>query len=378
MTDTLPQASLLGGTPPPVYPWPPPLGPAFGQPWPPPPTENQGSALVWTQIGGQCRTTLGFTPPAKPDPKFIRAQFCGTRNTGLTWLPGMAGKANPDGTAPLVMDLDSAKYGPDDTVSQDKFIAAKVRDGNTHVQISLGDFAGLGWSIAQTVAYGLRLRARGISVDLWVLNGGGAGSPWAVRDVMWAQIKALVTPWIQAFIDAGVITKDNGGVCLGWQLDGNASGTSLVDCAIGLGNLVRGKVLYYAAHWLRDGNAWWDDGTCKTYHICDRFSFWAFMLQEGLLNLTYPQGDVNAPISAPDAQGGPNGGAQGMLRDVARAMKDGQQFIAPAEYAAQDAFNDPKKIPAWSQNARGFGWLCAGPAFVGYYNGGTYSLGMVI
>jgi len=363
-----PAQSLFGGGD--AGPWPPPKAEPFGLPWPLPPTTEKGSAKVWTRVPH--RTSMGFVPPPRQDFRFIRAGAMNTR-CDLPWLAGMPGNASI--RPQLVTDLDIAKYGPGNTAVWDVFIAAKRRDGVNTIQISLGDFATMGWSIADTVAYGQYLRAQGFQVDLWVLNGGGPGSPWGPRDVFWEDIRGLVEPWVRAFIDAGVLTRDNGIVTVGWQLDGNASGSSLLSVIIGLGELVRGHVLYFSAHWLRDGNAWWDDGTAAQFGIRDRQSFWAFMRARALLNLTYPQYDVDAPLADFDAAGGPNGGAQGTLRDIERVMVRGEQFVCPCEYGWQDAFDHPELIPGWSQNMRGYGALTAGPPFVGYYGGATDETG---
>lgn len=318
---------------------------------------------MWTQT--PCLGTLSLTPPSGPDVGFYRGNFCGKRVAALPWLPGMGG--NPSTGPTLCMDLDIAKYGPTNTDAQDAFFDQSVADGYTHLQVSLGDFAQQGWSIDQVVAYARRWKAHGGFVDVWVLGGAGGWGGWGIRDSMWAQNAALVTPWVETFIAAGAIDW----VCLGWQLDGWLGGTPLVDNVIGLGNLIAGRIPYYSAHWINLANANWDDGTATRYGIDNRFSFWAFMAANGYLNRTMTQYDVNAPISAP----GSAGGAQGSLRDIVRSLRPGQRCI-PYEYAAQDQFDNPLVRPEWSGNMRGYLALCASSELGGFGNGCAYPNGM--
>ncbi len=314
---------------------------------------------------------MGFTPPSKPEAGFMRANFCGTRVPGLPWLEHMGG--NPNTGPTLCMDLDIFKYGPDNTWAQDLFFATKEASGYTHIQVSFGDADSQGWTIAETVKYALRWKARGGFIDVFVLGGGGPYKHWGDRDSMWAHNKDLVTPWIEAFIEAKAVDS----LCVGWQLDGWHSGTSAVDNIIGMCELVRGRIGILACHWIHDACAWWDDATAAKYGIDDRFSFYAFMHNRGYLNRAYLQYDVNAPISDYTPDGQPTSGVQGTIRDVARAMQPGQ-LVTPYEYAGQDQFNDPDKRSEESGDLRGYLALCAGVELGGFGNGARYPDGHAI
>jgi hypothetical protein len=351
----LPAARVLGAaTPVAGFPWP----PARRQPLPalPPVTAEQGDRIVWASAAYQ--SILPFTPPAVPDPGFYRGNFCGVRVSGIVQRPEMAGYTLPGGDKTLVMDLDLFKYRGD-VAAQEQIFQAHVDRGYTHFQFSLGDAWEHGWLLREFSDLLTRWRAHGGYTDVWVLGSYGLND----RDAMWATFGPRVTPWLEPLCDDALIDC----CCLGWQLDGWLSGTALVDNLIGLGDLIRDRVKFYAAHWVRDANAWWDDATAKKYGISDRFAFWRFQKEHGYLNRTHMQVDVNAPVSALDQNGQPTSGIQGAIRDVKKALQPGQKIVW-AEYQAQSAFDNPSRVTEGDGDLSGFLGLCAG-CDGGYYGG---------
>lgn len=349
------------------FPWPPaPLPPI---PPFPAPSSDQGDRLVWSRSPYAQR--LEFTPPNKPDVAFPRSQFCGTRVEGVPWMPGMGGNINTGPT--LVMDLDLWKYkagavdGYGRTLTQadcDRYYGLifqrKQATACTHVGFYVENAAELNWSMPDAIRLIKRWQLEfGGFADIWWCT----ANVWKRRDMTWAELGPAIEPWIVALLAAKAIDTH----CLGLQVDGFLSGTALFSCVIGLGDRLYGLVKYFALHWLREGNANWDDGTYRDYHVDNRQTFWMFM--DGLrwtdaagwqptgrkyVNRSLGQCDVNAPIVDTDGQGG----SQGWAHDVMTALR-GEQRFCPWEYKGQNAFDNPDKVPEWAQNMTGWLILCA-------------------
>ncbi len=361
-----------GGAAPQPFPWPPP----DAEPLPPlpAPTNEQGTQLVWSR--SVYRSTLPFTPPSQPDIAFPRSNFCGTRVADVPWMPGMGGTAT-QGCPTLVMDLDIWKYQPGavdgfgrvlSQADSDRYIGAifaqKQRDGDTHVGFYIENAAELHWSIPDTVGVITRWqRDFGGFADIWWCT----SNVWSRRDMFWPELAPALEPWIEALLAAKAIDTH----CLGLQLDGWLSGSALFSLVIGLGDRLGDAVKYFALHWISDGNAWWDDGTERDYHVSDRWSFWMFMrglrwvngqwLPTGrkYANRTNGQVDTEAPIIDWNGQGG----SQNWASDVMHPLAGDQRFI-PWEYKGQPAFDHPCAVPPWAQDMTGFLITCA----LGYHH----------
>lgn len=312
-----------------IFPWPPPRGEALAAY--PPITPTRGDQKVWADgayITDLPRQILAATAKG-PDIAFVRSNG-NTRVPGLPWLPGMAG--NPTTGPTLCMDEDIFKYGPDNTDAQRLFFTQKQRTGCTHIVFAIGQAVADGWTQTQFIALCRTWQQHyGGYAVINVFGWGPEGNPWYVRDALWEQNAPLVTPWILALRDAGVLHPDRAMVCLAWQANQFWSGTAMVSNALGLGALVRPLVDWYTCHWQNDGCALWDDGTCQQYGICTRQTFYAFMANDPRgLNRVWAQCDVFAPVN----------GVQEWLRDVMAALRGGQRCDLIENYW-QNQFDQP-------------------------------------
>lgn len=327
-SNTLYAAATSVGRNPGVFPWPP--EPRAPLPPVPPVTSSQGDQRVWTQATPL--VMLPYKPPTTIDIRYLRSNFCGTRETGVQWKDGMAGRPGPNGEASVVMDLDIFKYRGD-TTSQMKIFARKIVTGLPHYQFSIGDAIQQGWSISEFVSLASMWQALGGFADYWFLG----TSPWDTPDQDWAFWQPKVQPWIDALKSAGCLTKDNATACCAWQADGWNSPMGLMSIAKGFRYALGPDILLFM-HWLNDANAWWDDLTQAAYGIGNRFAYWLWMKLNNVLNGTNAQYDVNAPINAPSPGG--LGGLQGAIRDVLRSFLAGLLF-RPYELSGQNQFNWP-------------------------------------
>lgn len=307
-------------------------------------------------------TTILLTPPSGPSLAYYRGNFCGVRVPGVEIKPGMAGYTlSPQPSPPLVMDLDIFKYR--DQASQARIFQAHVDRGLTHFQFSLGHAVEQNWTPQDFLSLVESWRALGGFADLWWLGGA-----WMARDQPWSYWLSVMRPWLDVLGPAGVIDH----ACIGWQLDQYNSPSSLLTVIRGLGALLKAfpSQPLIACHWINDACAWWDDTTgAQTPPIANRFDFHRVLGAEGLLDRDFLQVDVNAPPA------GPQGGFQGVVRDLRRALVGSQQVVA-YEFSAQNQFDDPNEVTEQTGSMRDYLACCAG-AF-GYGNGGTFPDGSIL
>lgn len=281
--------------------------------WPPPPR-----APLPPDPPGQYDRVLPFTPPSQPDKLFYRGNFCGVRVPGIPLLPGMAGYTVPPWNqnqapfCPPIMAQDLMFYwakGLTDAVSS--YFQVYLRDGYTHLQVSVGHAVEAGLSPDQLVAFCWAAKSAGIRfLDFWWLGGG----PWGWdserpdihpenRDRDWAYWWGVIQPYWQAVLSLMDCC------CVGWQLDGyNTADPRQIDSTwqAPIQNIIDGFAalcvpleIPIGTHWRNEAGAW--PSPPNPYGLpVDRFGWWK--RQHGELTWFHHQGDVNLDIGTYQAK----------------------------------------------------------------------------
>lgn len=349
---------LLGRGGPSPPPWPPP--PRAPLPPFPAPTETQPGlpqAGCWTHDA--FATALPFVPPDTPDLDFHRGNVMGLRVPGLPFVGG-----GTDLDPSFLVTWFLHEYSEAD---QNKALDAYQAAGYTHWDFHRAAWMGLmtkegvtGCSKETALVCVRKVADRGMFP---IVN-------LAVYDQQAPDPNEL-KPWIDDLAAAGMRIG-----CLAWQADQLLTPMQLWAYILWAAPYLHAKGCKVAVHWgaLTDACAWWDDETCATYGVCNRFDFQR--KSDGLIDYPYNQVGVNAAI----LDNRPNeGGILGNLLDIMRSLKS--QKLVMGEDDMQAEFNDPmRRLELYGdlkgrclQTASGFG-----QRMWGYLNGARQVDGSVL
>ncbi len=342
--------------------WPPPAREPL-PPFPEPSTSQPGApeASCWT-FDAFDPAVLPFTPPAQPDLDFHRGNVMGVRVPGKPYVGGES-SGDPEFLVTWLLYLQSREW------------QAKILHhyrhvcGYTHIDFHRAAWMGRmedegvpGCTRATAIEQVRQAKAAGlfVIVNLAIDNG--------------APDRSELEPWIR---DLAVAGMDIG--CLAWQADQRMGPSGLCDYIAWAAPVLHGLGCKVAVHWINEACAWWSDenedyATCKTYGVCDRFSFQAWATDK--IDYHYQQFDVDAPLL--DSRPG-QGGLVGAVRDVLRSLTT--QKLVIAEYDMQAEFNWPKERLERYGDLKGRALMAAsghGKTLSGYLNGARQPDGRVL
>jgi hypothetical protein len=125
--------------------------------------------------------------------------------------------------------------------------------------------------------------------------------------------------------------------------------------------------LKVAVHWINGACAWWDDLTCATYDICDRFSYQQKMTN--IIDYHYMQVDPAGPIDE----------LQSAESKVLQSLTT--QKLVMAEDDAQAEYDNPHECLEIYGDQKGYLSQCINyneKVMSGYYNGARRPSGLVL